>query len=164
MDWADLLLPYAVLGLAAGTLLAAGVGRRTWIGFGVAGLLYTQGHGIHLAANSIGNAQPSAAAFLWDELAGHAIWYAGAAMVVATLAATMAERAATRNPAAIAVAIAVGATWATNALGGHFLIPGTVLSGAAAGYGAAQRHTLAWLVGLAGLSALVVLGGAVLGG
>lgn len=162
VDWADLLLPYAVLGLAGSVLAAARAGRRLWLLFAAGGLLYAQGHGIHLAANSIGNFDPGPTAHLWDELAGHAIWYAGVVVVAAALAATMTHRPATRSPVAILAALAAGATWATNALGGHLLLPGLVVAAGAGAYGAARRHTLAGVVGVAGAAALVILAGAVL--
>ena len=57
-DWIDLVLPYVVVGCAAGALAASATPRRVWLLFGVAAVLYTQGHGIHLAANSIANVAP----------------------------------------------------------------------------------------------------------
>lgn len=38
--------------------------------------MYASGHGIHLAANSIGNVSPGPTARLWDEVVGHCVWYA----------------------------------------------------------------------------------------
>jgi len=54
-DWIELAVPWLVLGTAAGVLVAAGAGRREWIVFALGALLYAEGHGIHLAANSVGN-------------------------------------------------------------------------------------------------------------
>ncbi len=85
-DWVDLAVPYVVVGAAAATLAAARPGWRHWLLLAAAGLLYTQGHGIHLAANSIANVEPSDVAHLWDETVGHWLWYTGLAGLVATLA------------------------------------------------------------------------------
>ena len=115
-DVVDLLLPWAVVATAGTALLA--VSTRCQI-VGAAGLLaYVQGHGIHLAANSIAERQPSATAFFWDELAGHAIWYSGLYVVVGAL---LVGRAVRTPPGLLrlVLAVVVGATFATNALGGH---------------------------------------------
>ena len=55
-DWIDLLTPYVVTGAAAGALRGGGASRGNWTLFWFATVLYTQGQGIHLAANSINNA------------------------------------------------------------------------------------------------------------
>lgn len=115
-DWVDLLLPWAVVA-AAGTALLA-VPRRVQIA-GVAGLLaYVQGHGIHLAANSIAQRDPSDTAFLWDELVGHAIWYSGLYLVLGAL--LVGQAVTTRpGPLRLLLSVVVGITLATNAVGGH---------------------------------------------
>src|SRR5438094_2895534 len=59
-DWLDLTVPYLVLGLAAWTLQGL-VGRRdSWVLLAVGGLVFTQGHALHLAANSVGNVHSGA--------------------------------------------------------------------------------------------------------
>ncbi len=116
LDVADLLLPYAVVATAGPALLA--VPRACQVA-GVVGLLaYVQGHGLHLAANSIAERAPSDTAFLWDELVGHAIWYAGLYLVVGALLVGRAVR-SRPGPVRLLLAVAVGATFCTNALGGH---------------------------------------------
>ena len=107
-DWLDLLVPFVVLLPALGTLLAAGVSRATYLWFAVGSWLYATGHGIHLSANSIGNADPSPTAHLWDEQVGHWVWYAGVAVIAATLASTLVERPVPRHPLAWLLAVAVG--------------------------------------------------------
>ena len=87
-DWIDLATPYVVTGAVAGALRAARASRVTWTVFWFAAVVYTQGHGIHLAANSVGNAVPGQPAYLWDEHVGHYLWYSGFALLIATLAAT----------------------------------------------------------------------------
>lgn len=116
-DWLDLVVPWLVLVPAALTLRAARADERTWWIFGAGALAYASGHGIHLAGNSVGNAHPSDTAHLWDEVVGHTIWYAGVAVVLVALARTMVGR---DRPGVVgyALAVAVGLTWASNAVGG----------------------------------------------
>jgi hypothetical protein len=116
-DWLDLLVPWSVLLPAVLTLRAARADERTWWVFGAGALAYASGHGIHLAANSVGNARPSDTAHLWDEVVGHALWYAGVALVLAALARTMRGR---ERPGVVGyvLAVGVGLTWASNAFGG----------------------------------------------
>lgn len=139
-DLLDLLLPYAVVA-AAGVALHA-VPRTAQV-VGVAGLLlYVQGHGIHLAANSIAERQPSDTAFFWDERAGHAIWYAGLYLV---LAALLLGRAVTTppGPVRLLLSVAVGVTFATNALGGHAVPLAVVALLLLGGLAARRREGLA---------------------
>ena len=85
-DWVDLALPYAVVGTASAALATVRAPPRAWLVLGAAAIAYTQGHGIHLAANSVANVEPSDVAHLWDEVVGHYVWYAGLAGIVAALA------------------------------------------------------------------------------
>jgi hypothetical protein len=79
-DWIDLVTPFAVVGAAALLL-----GRRTpvlaLVVAVVGALLYVDGHGIHLAANSIGDEHLTGDAknvtHFWDEEWGHAEWHLG---------------------------------------------------------------------------------------
>jgi hypothetical protein len=128
-DWADLAVPYLVVGCAAATLAAVGPGRREWMLLAAAGLLYTQGHGIHLAANSIANVQPSEAVHLWDETVGHWLWYVGLAGLVATLALALDAVPSPRNGWSLALAVAYGLTIFTNSVEGGTVALG-LLSGA----------------------------------
>ena len=84
-DWIDLAVPYLVVGTAAATLARAGTDHLGWLAFGFAAVAYTQGHGIHLAANSVDNAAGGKVAHLWDERVGHWIWYVGLSLLVAVL-------------------------------------------------------------------------------
>jgi hypothetical protein len=167
-DWLDLLVPFAVLLPALAALVAARVPRATYVWFGVGSWLYTTGHGIHLAANSIGNAAPGRTAHLWDEDVGHWIWYAGVAVVFATLATTLVGRAmpgsSLRQFLARLLALAVGLTWGSNAVGGHFWVAGLALCVVAIIWTLRQRDGLPVLVavvavgGLAGLTLAGLLG------
>jgi hypothetical protein len=118
-DWIDLLTPYVVTGAAAGALRAAQATRGVWTVFWFAAILYTQGHGIHLAANSVGNVAPGQPAHLWDESVGHYLWYIGFALIVATLAITLSERRYRVGVAAHLLALLVGFTHFTNSVEGQ---------------------------------------------
>jgi hypothetical protein len=128
-DWADLTVPYLVVGSAAATLAAVRPGRREWTALAAAGLLYTQGHGIHLAANSIANVEPSDAVHLWDETVGHWLWYAGLAGLIAALAQALDAVPSPRNAWSLALAVAYGLTVFTNSVEGGTVALG-LLSGA----------------------------------
>lgn len=156
-DWIDLVVPWLVLTPAAATLWAARVSVGTWAILGAGVIAYTSGHGIHLAANSVGNDVPGATAHLWDEVVGHYIWYAGVALVVAALGASMAGR---PRPHAIGylLALGVGATWATNAVGGGTVVFGLVLALAAAASGWTRRDELGVVLLVGALPAAIGLG------
>lgn len=149
VDWLDLLIPYLVLMPAAATLWAAAATARLWALFGVGAVTYASGHGIHLAANSIDRTSPGQAAHLWDEVVGHYIWYAGVALVTAAVVATMTGRGWPTHPGSYVLAVAVGVTWATNAIGGGTTLLSLLLAVAAVVYG--WRHR-------SGLPVLLVVG------
>lgn len=79
-DWIDLVTPFAVVGTSALVL-----GRRlpvlALVVAVVGAILYVDGHGIHLAANSIGHEHLTGDAkdvtHFWDEEWGHAEWHLG---------------------------------------------------------------------------------------
>lgn len=158
-DWIDLLVPWAVLVPAAFTMRDAPATQRAWLWFGAGSVLYLTGHGIHLAANSIYNAHPSDTAHLWDEVVGHAIWYTGAALILAALALTMLGR-PRPGPVGYLLAIAAGLTWATNMLGGGPIVLGLVVAVAACAFGWVRRAELGivLLVGFAPAVPVVLLG------
>ena len=117
-DQVDLLTPYAVLLPAAVALWRNGSGPRWWVAFGIGAVTYVEGHGIHLSANSIANASASPAAHLWDEVIGHYVWYAGAAVVAACLVRVLADNPTRGSIPSYALAVLVGVTHATNSLEG----------------------------------------------
>src|SRR4029078_4545851 len=123
-----------------GTLLASHATRATYLWFAVGSWLYTTGHGIHLSANSIGNVAPGETAHLWDEQVGHWLWYAGVAVVAATLAVTMTSRPTPHNGLAWLLSGAGGVTWGTNALGGELGWGGLALAVVAVVWGVRHRH------------------------
>lgn len=141
LDWLDLAVPWLVLGSAAAVLWADQPPARTWVLFGAGALAYTSGHGIHLAANSIGNQVSDETVHLWDEPVGHHIWFAGVALVIAALALTMIDK--PRPPVlGYVLAVTVGLTWATNALGGGTVIFSLVVALAATAFGWRHRDVL----------------------
>ncbi len=90
-DWVDLITPYAILGCAAMVLVRAEASRAQWVLFGVGGITFTLGHGLHLAANSISNVADAVVAkasivHLWDEVVSHYFWYVGLFLVLAAMA------------------------------------------------------------------------------
>jgi len=76
----------------------------------------------------------------------------------------MVRRPTTRHPAGLLTAVGVGVTWATNALGGHFVVPGLAAALVAPVYGVRHRTDLAGLLGVTGASALVTLAAAAVSG
>lgn len=158
-DWIDLSTPYAVLLPAAVALARARAGRRLWSLYLVGALTYTEGHGIHLAANSVGNADPGRTAHLWDEVVGHYLWYAGTALVFAALAAAFARYDPPGNVGAYALAVLVGFTHATNSLEGGTAVFGMVTAAGFAGWGWTARARLGRLLAVAYVPALLVLAG-----
>ena len=156
-DWLDLLVPYLVLAPAAATLYAAAAKARVWSVLGVGAVMYASGHGIHLAANSIGHASPGPTAHLWDEVVGHYLWYAGVALATAAVAATMVGRRRPTHPASYALAVAVGVTWATNAIGGGTRLPSLLLAVAAVAFGWRHRRELPVLLVVGYTPAVVLL-------
>jgi hypothetical protein len=156
VDWFDLVVPFLVLGPAAATLRAAAADGRTWLVFGVGAVTYATGHGVHLAANSVGNAAPGPTEHLWDEVVGHYVWYAGVALICVALAMTTAER---PRPPVVGYALAglVGLTWATNAVGGGTVAFSLVLALVATAYGWRHRLELTVVLALAGAVAVVTL-------
>lgn len=139
-DWADLLTPYAVLLTAAAALRAAGAGRRVWALYLAGAVTYVEGHGIHLAANSVANDSPGHVAHLWDEAAGHYIWYTGALLVAAALTAALADRPPPPARLALAPALGVAATWTSNSLEGGTAVMGIAAAAAFTAYGVHARR------------------------
>ena len=133
VDWIDLLTPWAVVGTALAALAAAGTDRRGWWLALTGATLYVQGHGVHLAANSIGNERgPIPPIHLWDEVAGHWLWYGGTALLVVALARAVRLR---PTPQALVLAVATGLTWTTNALEGTTAVGSLLVASALAATG-----------------------------
>lgn len=156
-DWLDLAVPWLVLAPAAVTLWAARASVRRWVIFGAGVVAYTSGHGIHLAANSIGNENPGRTAHLWDEVVGHYVWFVGVAFVLAALALTMVGR-PRPHPVGYVLAAGAGLTWASNAVGGGTLLFSLAVAIAATVFGWVRRRELGVVLLVGYLPAAVVLG------
>ncbi|WP_433338697.1 hypothetical protein [Spirillospora sp. CA-294931] len=156
-DWVDVATPYAVLLTAAGALRAGGAGGRVWALFLVGAITYVEGHGVHLAANSVGNVDPGAVAHFWDEYVGHYLWYGGLVVVFAALMAGLGDRAAAWRPVPVAAAVLSGVTFTTNALEGRFAVPGLVVCAVFTWWGLSARGRLGGLAAAVAAPALVML-------
>jgi hypothetical protein len=158
-DWAEMCVPYAVLLTAAAALVAGGADRRAWVVYLVGAITYAEGAGIHLAANSIANVDPGAAAHLWDEQVGHYLWYAGVALVITALALAFARRPLPGRFGPYLLAALVGLTHATNSLEGGTAFFGALVAVLFCAWGWVTRAGLGRLLLVAYSLALLVLAG-----
>lgn len=125
-DWIDLLTPFAVALPLLAFLSLQRPRRGLWILAAVGTILYGEGHGIHLSANSISNAaapggtsSQADVAHLWDEVVGHYLWYAGLALLASACALAVRGRPlGLPRPALLLGGAVCGVTWATNGLEG----------------------------------------------
>lgn len=158
-DWIDLLTPYAVIGTALACLYAGGAERRAWLVAAVGAVVYAEGHGVHLSANSIGNERGNTQpVHLWDEVVGHYLWYAGLFLLVAALAITLADR---PRPGALGWPLAAlfGLTAATNGIEGGTAVFSLAVSLAFVSWGWRHRRTAGVLLVTAyGLTTLLLIG------
>lgn len=122
-DYVDLVTPFAVAGAALLTLLALAPPPRVLVLAFAAAVLYVDGHGIHLAANSIGNESPTGAAaaraHFWDERWGHFEWHTGWFLLL--VAICLAERGRSTSISrrqALAVLVLLGFSLFTNTVEG----------------------------------------------
>lgn len=165
-DWIDLVTPFAVLLPLLAFLWLQRPGPRLWAAAAVGSMLYVEGHGIHLSANSIGNvAVPDGAArrsvdiiHLWDEVVGHYLWYLGLAVVIAACARSARGRSlGIPTVALVAGGAATGITWATNALEGGTAVAGLAAAGVATVPALRRSRGLAPALAAGGCVAAVVL-------
>jgi hypothetical protein len=159
-DWIDLLVPYAVVGTALTALLAAGADRRAWLLAAVGAIAYVEGHGIHLSANSIGNARGDAPpVHLWDEVVGHYVWYAGLFLLAGALTLVLADRPRPSGGVGWPLAVLFGITTATNGIEGgtpYFTLAASVVL-AACGW-RHRRGAGVLLLAAYGVTAALLLG------
>ena len=131
-DWIDLATPFAVVGAAALVLLGQGA-RGAGLGVAVmAAIAYVDGHGLHLAANSIRAEEPTGeverVAYFWDERFSHWEWHLGliGLLVAFCLAEPRARPAARASPTQpVLVAALLGFTLFTSTVEGQtwWLLP-----------------------------------------
>jgi hypothetical protein len=123
IDWIDLATPLLVLLPSAGLLRCVGATSKQWVLWVVGAVVYTEGHGLHLASNSIYHVDPSDTAKLWDEVVGHLVWYSGFWLIVAVTAVALTRTALPLTPIGVLLAAAVGVTHATNGIGADMPVP-----------------------------------------
>jgi hypothetical protein len=124
----DHLTPFAVIGSAALVLASLRAAPAAIVLPLIAGVIYVDGHGIHLAANAIGNEDIPAnledVVHFWDEVWGHIWWHLGWILLVASLclAEALARRPRTWRPPSTALAVvsalALGITFFTSGVEG----------------------------------------------
>jgi hypothetical protein len=122
-DWVDLATPFAVVGAAAALLVALRPPRTALFVALLATLLYVDGHGIHLAANSIAGESPTGeaedTAHFWDERFGHAEWHLGwIGLTAAICLADRTRRIALETRVQAASALLLGVTLFTSTVEG----------------------------------------------
>ena len=170
-DWIDLLTPFVVIAPAA-LLIGRGASMLVLVVAIVGALLYVDGHGIHLAANSISNEEPTGdakdVAHFWDEEWSHFEWHLGWFILIAALA--LAERGRViriRRWEAVASAVLLGWTffvstveggsWWLTLIAAAVFIPwalrarSTILVTAAAGFALAALLIGIWAIWHAGM-------------
>ena len=161
-DFVDLLTPYVVAGPCLAALARCAAPARTWAVVLTATGLFVQGHGLHLAANSISHARgPAAPTYLWDEQIGHALWFAGLALLAGVVLTVVSPTGAPAVPGARAYALSalVGFTWAANAVEAGTVVLGATATLALAALGAPRRDRRVVLLGCATVAvALAVYG------
>lgn len=156
-DWIDFLVPISVLGTAALVLKGVEAAGRTWAVFGVGAVMYAEGHGIHLSANSIGNELDyGATGHLWDEVVGHYVWYAGLVLVVIALALALRD-VEQRSWVQWPLAFGVGVTWMTNGVEGGTPWFSLAVAAGLLGWGLKRRDDAGRLLVVTYGTALVLL-------
>lgn len=111
-DWIDLVTPFAVVAATAAVLTSVGASPAALLLCLVGAVLYVDGHGIHLAANSIGHeplvGHAKDVTHFWDERFGHIEWHLGWVTLVAALLVAEAASGTTRRfrPSSLALASA----------------------------------------------------------
>jgi hypothetical protein len=132
-DWIDLATPFVVVGAAAAVLVSFGPPWGPALGLAVAAAVaYVDGHGMHLAANSIRAEEPTGdverVAYFWDERFSHWEWHVGllGLLVAFCLAEPWARPAVRAAPVAGAlVTFLLGSTLFTSTVEGQtwWLLP-----------------------------------------
>ena len=146
-DWIDLATPFAVVGASALLLVTLRAALPALSLALLAALLYVDGHGIHLAANSIAGESPIGEAedkaHFWDERFGHIEWHLGWMGLIGAIC--LADRArpiplGTRMQAAIALLL--GVTLFTNTVEGGTWWLELAAAGVFAAWAALERRPL----------------------
>ena len=135
-DFVDLLTPYVVAGPTLVVLARTGASRRSWALALLGAAALTQGHGLHLSANSIsfatGDAPP---AYLWDEVVGHHLWFGGLTLLLVVVVQAVRSRPLRLGAREWGLAALVGLTWAANVVEGGAVPFGAALATGLTAYG-----------------------------
>jgi hypothetical protein len=122
--WIDLATPFFVIGTAAWALRDASM--RVIVFALVAGVLYVDGHGIHLSANDLGHQHLTGHAqdvrFFWDERFGHIEWHLGWLGLLAALALADTRPGGPRQPDLVAVALLGWSLFVNTVEGGDWFL------------------------------------------
>lgn len=154
-DFVDLLTPYAVAGPALVVLARTAAGRRSWALALLGAAAFTQGHGLHLSANSISFASGAAEpAYLWDEVVGHHLWFSGVTLLLVAVLREVQDQTLRTGPGSWVLAALVGLTWSANVIEAGAVPFGAALAAglAALGWRTRSRATGRLLVAAFGLS------------
>ena len=172
-DWIDLLTPFVVVLPLSCFLWFSEVGPKAWLLAAIGSILYVEGHGIHLSANSISNVVADSVAVrstddaarledvvhLWDEVVGHYVWYAGLAVLVAVCAfSCRGRRLAVPTSASVIGGSVSGVTWATNGLEGGTAAASLTAAIVALVWAVRTDGGLRMALGAASVVAAVILG------
>ena len=135
-DFADLLTPYAVAGPLLVVLARSSLSRGRWVVALTSSLMFAQGHGLHLSANSISYATgPQQPAYLWDEVVSHLLWFTALAVLLVVVAEAVRPLSLPVGPVAVCLAALVGLTWAANVIEGGVVPLGAPLAVGLTAYG-----------------------------
>ncbi len=159
IDWVDLATPYMIVLPGALALWAGKASPRCWELFGVGAVTYVEGHGIHLSANSIRHVTDTDPAYLWDEVVGHYVWYAGALLMLVALVLARRGNEPPQGALTHALSLWTGLTLATNALEGGTAAAMLVAATGLAIWGLRDRARFPRVLVLVGATAVCVIAG-----
>ena len=158
-DFADLTTPYVVAGPLLVVLARRSLTRRRWLVALTSSLMFVQGHGLHLSANSISYATgPQQPAYLWDEVASHLLWFTALAVLLVVVVEAVRPLPLQVGPVAVGLGVLVGLTWAANVVEAGIVPLGAPLAAGLAAYGWCRRDSAAGrlVLGAFGLSLVLV--------
>jgi len=159
-DWTDLLVPWAILGSAGMVLRTVRPPGRVWWIFGAGAVLFVEGHGIHLAANSIDRMHSSDLVHLWDETVSHHLLFSGLGVVLAAVFVSLLRETVRVGPLGWLLAVAVGVSLFNSYVEGVAAILGIVTCAAFVAAGWRRKDTTAGRLALVtyGVAGLLLVG------
>lgn len=165
-DVVDVITPFAVIGSAAALLATQEARRAAAVMALVAGIVYVDGHGIHLAANSIAARDPggdaASIAYFWDERFSHIELLVGWSGLLAAFCLAEADAGGQPLRAARALlalsALLLGFTLFTNAVEGQTWWLLLAIAPAFAAWAASSRRRLTVAIASAYALAAALIG------